>query len=60
MIAEVLGLDLRKGSDKARVKALLKKWIETDVLRIERLPYGTKNKEADFVFAGENNPAVQE
>ena len=60
VIAEVLGLDMGKASDKARVKAMLKKWIETDVLRIERLPYGDKNKEANFVFAGENNPAVQE
>ncbi|MDB5660449.1 MAG: hypothetical protein JWS10_3064 [Cypionkella sp.] len=60
IIAEVLGLDVSKASDKARVKTMLKKWIESDVLRIERLTYGDKNKQADFVFAGENNPGVQE
>jgi hypothetical protein len=58
VVADVLGLDLGKASNKARVKALLKKWIETDVLRIERQTYGDKKKEADFVFPGENNPAV--
>lgn len=60
IVAEVLGLDLGKASDKARVKTMLKKWIETDVLRIETLPHGEKGKTAPFVFAGENNPMVQE
>ena len=60
IVAEVLGLDLSKAFEKARVKALMRKWIETDVLRIERQTYGDKNKEADFVFVGENNPAVLE
>lgn len=39
---------------------LLKEWIKTDVLRIERMIYGGKSKQADFVVAGKNNPAVQE
>lgn len=59
VLAEVLGLDLAKVSGKARAKALLKKWIETDVLRIEKQTYGAKKREAEFVFAGENNPATQ-
>ncbi len=60
VVAEVLDFDLNKTSDKARIKAMLKKWIESDVLRIERLSYGDKNKEANFVVAGDNNPAVLE
>lgn len=60
VIAETLHLDLSKASDKARAKALLATWIETDVLRIENLGYGSKGKTADFVFAGGNNPAIQE
>ena len=60
VVADVLGLDLCKPSERARVKALIKKWVETDVLRIERLPFGSKGKEANFVMAGENNPAVLE
>lgn len=59
VIADVLGLDLTKAADKAKVKALLKKWIETDVLRVEKQSYGDKGKAADFVIAGENNPALQ-
>lgn len=57
IVAEVLGLDLGKKADKARVVAMLRKWIETGVLKVERLTYGPKKKEADFVFAGPNNPA---
>ncbi len=60
VIAEVLGFDLAKASDKARIKVMLKKWTETNVLRIERMTYGDKNKDANFVVAGENNPAVME
>jgi hypothetical protein len=57
IIAEVLGLDLTKKSEKARVKTMLRKWIETGVLAVERMTYGDKSKTADFVFAGPNNPA---
>jgi len=34
--AAVLGLDVDKKHEKAKVNAIVKKWIETDVLRIER------------------------
>ena len=57
IVAEVLCLDLAKKADKARVKAMLRKWIETGVLAVERMTYGDKSKSADFVFAGPNNPA---
>ncbi|MGB3316444.1 MAG: AAA family ATPase [Albidovulum sp.] len=60
IVAAVLGLDLAKPSDKAKVKALLKKWIETDVLRVETLPHGDKGKTSPCVVAGENSPAVHE
>ena len=57
IVAEVLGLDVSKKSDKARIGAMLKKWIETGVLKVERLAYGEKKKEANFIFPGPNNPA---
>ena len=57
IVAEVLGLDLGKRADKARVVAMLRKWIETGVLKVERMTYGPKKKEAEFVFVGPNNPA---
>lgn len=59
LIAEVLNLDVEVTADKAKVKALLKVWIKTDVLQIEKRPYGDKGKEAEFVIEGDNNPALQ-
>ncbi|MBL9062748.1 AAA family ATPase [Tabrizicola sp.] len=59
IVAEVLSLDLNKRADKARVVAMLRKWIETGVLRVERLAHGPKRKEADFIFPGSNNPAEE-
>lgn len=60
VVAEVLGLNLSKNADKARVKVMLKKWIETGVLITEKLVHGPKRKEAAFVFVGPTNPAVEE
>jgi hypothetical protein len=60
VVAEVLGLDLSRKSDKARVTAMLKKWIETGVLAVEVLPHGDKGKSAPFVVAGPNNPGAVE
>lgn len=60
VVAEVLGLDLSRRLDKARVSAMLKKWIETGVLAVEILPHGNKGKTAPFVVLGPNNPGAEE
>jgi hypothetical protein len=60
VVAEVLGLDLSRKSDKARTRAMLKTWIETGVLAVEILPHGDKGKTAPFVVAGPNNPGAEE
>lgn len=60
VVADVLGLDMSKPKDKARVKVMVKQWIETGVLAVERMVHGPKRKEVGFVFAGPNNPAVDE
>ncbi len=57
VIAEVLGLNMAKHSDKARVKAMLRKWIETDVLAVERVK-NDKGKDVPFVVAGANDLSV--
>lgn len=57
IVANELGLDMTKKADKARVVAMLRKWIETKVLLVERMAHGPKKKEADFIFPGPNNPA---
>lgn len=60
VVAEVLGLNVAAKSDKARITAMLRKWIETGVLLVETLPHGDKGKTAPFVFAGPNNPGADE
>lgn len=57
VVAEVLGLDVTKKSDKARIAAMLRKWIETGVLMVELLPIGTNRKQVPCIVAGPNNPA---
>lgn len=60
VIAEVLGLDLGKKSQRAKVTAILKKWIETGVLATETLRLGTNRKSVLCVISGPNNPAEVE
>ena len=60
IVAEVLGLDLSKKADKARVKNMLKAWITAKVLSVETQPHGANRKNVGFMYPGPNNPAVQE
>lgn len=59
VVAEVLGLDASKKSDKARIAAMLRKWIETGVLAKEALPIGANRKQVPCIVAGPNNPAEE-
>ena len=58
IVAEVLGLSAIEPADKSRIGAMLKGWYSEGVLKIERMPYGPKKKEADFVFPGPKTPSV--
>lgn len=60
VVAEVLGLDVTRKSDKARIATMLRKWIDTGVLAVESLPYGNKGRVSGFVFPGPNNPGAEE
>ena len=51
IVAEVLGLDPEE--DKARIKSLVKTWIDTDVLRVEHLPDKRQGREVPCVVVGE-------
>jgi len=57
VVAEVLGLDLGKKSERARVATILKTWIESGVLAKEALPLGVNRKSVPCIIAGPNNPA---
>lgn len=60
VVAELLGLDLGKRSEKARVATILKTWIESGVLAKEVLPLGMNRKSVPCIIAGPNNPAEVE
>lgn len=54
VVAEVLGLDLAKTSDKARIKTMLRKWIDTGVLSVEK-DRTEKDKDVPHIFLGPND-----
>ncbi len=60
IIAEVLGLDLGRKSEKSRVATILKTWIESGVLAKEAFPIGVNRKSVPCIIAGPNNPAEVE
>jgi RecA-family ATPase len=50
--ATVLQLDLDKPHEKARCKAIVKKWLETDVLRAETWPSKRDGRDVPVVVVG--------
>ena len=53
VVAKVLGLDVDKKHEKAKVSAVVKKWIQTDVLRIERERDLRTGRDVPVVVVGE-------
>jgi hypothetical protein len=56
VVADCLGFDLTEAADKNKVKAIVQKWIETDVLKVEEVHDGRNGRVVKVVLAGENNP----
>ena len=52
-VAVVLDLDLEKKHEKTRCKALVKKWLDTNVLRAETWPSKRDGREVQVVVVGE-------
>ena len=52
-VAVQLDLDLDKQHEKARAKAILKKWIETNVLKVEEWPDKRAGRDVQCVVVGE-------
>ena len=52
-VAEQLNLDLDKPGDKARAKAIAKKWISTGALKIEDIPSKRHGRDVPSVVVGE-------
>lgn len=60
VIADLLGLDLTEPAEKVRIKSILQKWIETDVLRLEEAHDSRNGRPVKVVVAGQNNPLSEE
>lgn len=56
IIASALGLNITKTGDKAKVKSIAAKWIETDVLRIAEGKDPRAGRSVNVVICGANNP----
>ena len=52
-VASVLDLDLDKPHEKAKAKAILQKWCEKDVLRVEEWPDKRAGRDVKVVVVGE-------
>ena len=52
-VAEELDLDLEKANEKAKAKAVVKKWISTGALRVAKMPNKRKGGETPCVIVGE-------
>ena len=52
-VAEVLKLDIKKRADKSRISAILKQWIDTNVLKNEQYLDTRQGREVEVIFVGE-------
>lgn len=55
-VADCLGFDLTEPADKNKVKSIVQKWIETDVLRVEESHDARNGRAVKVIVAGHNNP----
>ncbi len=51
-VAQVIDLDMEKPAQKARAKSVLKKWVETGVLRVEMMPHKRRGRDVPSVVVG--------
>lgn len=51
-VAEVLSLDIDKPEEKARIKSIVRKWLDTDVLRREMMPDRRNGRDVAAIVVG--------
>jgi hypothetical protein len=51
-VAEALRLDIEKPEEKARIKSIVRKWLDTDVLRREMVPDARQGRDVAAVVVG--------
>jgi hypothetical protein len=59
VVAEVLGLDVSKKSDKARISSMLKTWIATGVLGCAAFPIGKNRRSVPCIILGQMTPRMR-
>jgi hypothetical protein len=52
IVADVLNLDVDRAEDKARIKSIVRKWIDTDVLRREMVPDIRHGRDVAAIIVG--------
>jgi len=55
IIGEILGIDSRDKAGKAKIKTILKTWIASGVLAVERRYQASKGREFPFIVPGPND-----
>lgn len=60
LVADALDLDLSDKGDKQKVKTVIDKWLETDVLRLSEGHDPRAGRPIKVVIAGDNNPIAEE
>ena len=56
IVGPMLGIDSTDKAGKERLKSIIRTWIKSDVLAIERIWSPRDGREIPFVVAGKNNP----
>ncbi|MHA3913865.1 AAA family ATPase [Halovulum sp. GXIMD14793] len=56
IVANVLGMNITKEPDKARVKSIVSKWVETDVLRVVDAYNSRAGRDVEVIVCGSNDP----
>ena len=56
IICDALGMNPSEKSDKSKAASIVKKWIETDVLRVEQDRDHRAGRDIDIIICGANDP----
>jgi len=56
IVGPILGIDSTDKAGQARLKSIIRTWIKSDVLAVERLWSARDGRDVPFVVAGSNNP----
>jgi len=56
LVGSVIGIDSRDEAGKAKIITLIKAWLKSDILSVERVHSTRNGREIPHIVAGKNNP----